>query len=150
VVAAVKNCKMIIEQALPYRDKIIELLVAEKLPVADLPQMLENFIVAIQDGSVVGVGGIEVYGNYGLLRSLAVYPNNRSTGIAGKLLERLDKMSKQQGLKELYLLTETAPAYFEQKHYIEITRDDVPNEVRQSSEFSHVCPVSAIVMKKIL
>lgn len=141
---------MIINPALPYRDKIVELLVSENLPVSDLPEILENFIVAIQDGSVVGVGGVEVYGDYGLLRSLAVHPGSRSTGIAGKLLERLDKMSKQQGLKELYLLTETAPAYFERKHYIQITRDDVPNAVRQSSEFSHVCPVSAIVMKKIL
>jgi amino-acid N-acetyltransferase len=141
---------MIIEQALPYRDKIIELLVAEKLPVSDLPEILENFIVAMQEGSVAGVAGIEVYGRYGLLRSLAVHPKYRGTGIAGKLLASLDNLSKLKGLEALYLLTETAPAYFERKHYIKITRDDVPNEVRQSSEFGYVCPVSAVVMKKIL
>jgi amino-acid N-acetyltransferase len=139
---------MIVDQSQPYKEKIIELLVAEKLPVADLPETLDNFIVAIQDGSVVGVGGVEVYGNYGLLRSLVVHPEHRGAGIAGKLLARLDSMSKQKGLSELYLLTETAPAYFEQKNYKKITRDNVPPDVQRSSEFSHVCPVSAIVMKK--
>jgi amino-acid N-acetyltransferase len=139
---------MIIDQAQTYRDKIIELLAAEKLPVADLPETLDNFIVAIQDGSVVGVGGIEVYGNYGLLRSLTVHPDHRGAGIAGKLLTRLDHISKHYGLSDLYLLTETAPAYFEQKNFGKITRDEVPAEVQCSSEFSHVCPVSAIVMRK--
>lgn len=141
---------MIIDQARPYREKVIELLAAEKLPVADLPQTLANFIVAIQDGNVVGVGGVEIYGHYGLLRSLAVHPEHRSIGIAGKLLARLDGMSKKNGLTALYLLTETAPAYFEQKKFIKITREDVPAEVQRSTEFSHVCPVSAIVMKKEL
>lgn len=141
---------MIIDQAHTYRDKIVELLVAEKLPVADLPETLENFIVAIQDGSVVGVGGVEVYGNNGLLRSLAVHPEHRGAGIAGKLLARLDSTSKRNGLTALYLLTETAPDYFERKSYIKIKREEVPAEVQRSSEFSHVCPVSAIVMKKEL
>ncbi|MFA6087203.1 arsenic resistance N-acetyltransferase ArsN2 [Mucilaginibacter sp.] len=141
---------MIIDQAQPYKDKIIELLAAEKLPIADLPETLDNFIVAIQDGTVIGVGGVEVFGNYGLLRSLAVQPEKRGLGIAGKLLARLDAMCKLKGLIELYLLTETAPAYFERKSYLKITREDVPTEVRVSSEFSHVCPVSAIVMKKTL
>lgn len=141
---------MIIDQAQPYKDALIELLAAEKLPVADLPETLDNFIVAIQDGSVVGVAGVEVYGQYGLLRSLAVHPAHRSVGIAGKLLARLTNMSRLKGLSELYLLTETAPAYFERQHYAQITREEVPAEVQRSSEFSHVCPVSAIVMKKKL
>jgi amino-acid N-acetyltransferase len=141
---------MIIDRAQPYREEVIGLLAAEKLPVADLRETLNNFIVAIQDGCVVGVAGVEVYSNYGLLRSLAVHPEYRSTGIAGKLLARLDKMSKKSGLLALYLLTETAPVYFELKKYIRITREDVPAEVRRSSEFFHVCPVSAIVMKKEL
>lgn len=141
---------MIIEKAQPYREQIIALLAAEKLPTADLPETLDNFIVAIQNATVVGVAGVEVYGSYGLLRSLAVQAENRNAGIAGKLLTHVDAMSKQKGLTELYLLTETAPAYFEQKNYHKITRDDVPAEVKASSEFSHVCPVSAIVMKKTL
>ncbi|HMG07659.1 MAG TPA: arsenic resistance N-acetyltransferase ArsN2 [Mucilaginibacter sp.] len=141
---------MIIDQAQSYRAEVIALLAAEKLPVADLPQTLDSFIVAIQDGTVIGVAGIEVYGTYGLLRSLAVKPAYRSSGIAGKLLGRIDAMSNLKQLSALYLLTETSPGYFEKKNFQKITREDVPAEVQQSSEFSHVCPVSAIVMKKTL
>jgi amino-acid N-acetyltransferase len=150
VVVAANSKKMIIDQAQTYRDKILELLIAEKLPVADLPETLDNFIVAIQDGNVVGVGGVEVYGKYGLLRSMAVHPEHRNAGIAGKLLSRLDSVSKKNGLSALYLLTETAPAYFERKKYHQIMRKEVPAEVQGSTEFSHICPVSAIVMKKEL
>lgn len=141
---------MIIEQAQTYRTEIVALLAAEKLPVTDLPKKLDNFIVAIQDGLVAGVAGVEVYGAYGLLRSLAVSPQHRSLGIAGKLLQHMDALCKLKGLSALYLLTETAPGYFEKKNYQKINRDEVPAEVRQSSQFSHVCPVSAIVMKKLL
>jgi len=54
-VAAAKQKKMIIDQAQPYGTAVIELLSAEKLPVADLPETTENFIVAIADGEVIGV-----------------------------------------------------------------------------------------------
>lgn len=113
---------MIIDQAQTYRDQIVELLVAKNLPAGGLPEMPDKFIVAIQDGSVVGVGGITVYGNYGLLRSLALYADHRGTGIAGKLLTRLGSMSKKSSLSALYPLTETASAYFERKKYIQTTR----------------------------
>jgi amino-acid N-acetyltransferase len=141
---------MIIDQAQPYRKEIVTLLAAEKLPVEDLPESLDNFIVAIQDGAIIGVAGVEIYGVFGLLRSLAVRPEYRSVGIAGKLLGRINAICKLKGLSAIYLLTETAPGYFEKKRFLKIGRDDVPSEVQRSSEFSHVCPVSAIVMRKEL
>ena len=50
----------------------------------------------------------------------------------------------------MYMFTETAPQYFERKGYEKISRDSVPKSIHASSEFSSVCPVSAIVMKKSL
>jgi amino-acid N-acetyltransferase len=141
---------MRIEQADKYREAIIELLTSEKLPVADLPERLNDFVVALQNEGMTGAAGLEVYGVYGLLRSLAVRPESRGKGVAGRLLQKIDAMALLKNLKELYLLTETAPGYFERKGYHKISRDDVPAEVQQSSEFNHVCPVSAIVMKKSL
>jgi amino-acid N-acetyltransferase len=57
---------------------------------------------------------------------------------------------KTLGINWLYLLTETASEYFEAKGYERISREDAPAALSASSEFSHVCPVSAIVMKKPL
>jgi amino-acid N-acetyltransferase len=141
---------MLIEQAKNQGESIAALLSAAKLPAIDPQDTLDNFLVATENGQLIGVAGLEIYGAFGLLRSLAVLPEYRNNGVAGKLIERLQSVATLKGLKELYLFTETAQAYFAGKAFIQITRDEVPDEVKQSAEFSHVCPVSAIVMKKIL
>lgn len=140
---------MVIKNAENYRDGIMQLLSAAKLPVDDLPPLLNNFLAAVDDtGQVIGVAGFEIYGTNALLRSVAVKPEFRNQGIADKLLQEVESMALLNKLKVICLLTETAPEYFSRKGYTAILRGDIPEEVKQSSEFSHVCPVSAIVMKK--
>jgi amino-acid N-acetyltransferase len=138
------------EQADKYRQSIVALLLAEKLPVADLPTPLQNFAVTRHGEVLTGVIGLEIYGNYGLLRSLAVNNNFRNQGIATELLRHVEKLAAAKSLNTIYLLTETAPGYFTRKGYKTITRADVPAEVQQSTEFSNVCPQSAIVLCKII
>lgn len=133
-----------------YRDDVIKLLSAEKLPVDDLPGMLNNFFVAIDEAQVSGVAGLEIYGDYGLLRSLAVSPNTRGRGIAAELLDKVETMAAQKGLEAIYLFTETAKDYFEAKGYEHIARMDIPDVVKESSEFTHVCPETATAMQKSL
>jgi amino-acid N-acetyltransferase len=139
---------MEINEAINCRENIVALLTAEKLPVEDLPATLENFLIAKQNDEVIGVAGLEIYGDYGLLRSLAVSPAFRGQGVAGTLLRQIETLANSKGLKAICLLTETVPGYFDRKGYSRISRSDVPAEVQRSSEFSHVCPQSAIVMMK--
>jgi amino-acid N-acetyltransferase len=141
---------MEIKDAINFRESIVAMLESEKLPVSDLPLGLDNFLVGIEDGEVAGVAGLETYGTYGLLRSLVVKPVFRSQGVAGKLLKEIEDKAINEGLTEVYLLTETAADYFRQKNYKVISRANVPTAIQRSSEFSYACPQSAIVMKKIL
>jgi amino-acid N-acetyltransferase len=141
---------MEIKGANNYRETIVAMLNAEKLPVNDLPSTLDNFLVALQKDKVIGVAGVEVYGDHGLLRSLVVHPAYQGKGIAGQLVSSIESLALSKGLGNIYLLTETAPDYFARKNYDRITRAEVPAEVQASSEFSFVCPQSAIVMKKTL
>ncbi|HTK22041.1 MAG TPA: arsenic resistance N-acetyltransferase ArsN2 [Mucilaginibacter sp.] len=141
---------MEIKEAINHREAIIALLSSEKLPTSDLPASLDNFLAMIKDNELLGVVGLEKYGHYGLLRSLAVSRDFRSQGIANKLVGQLEKLADAKGLKAIFLLTETAPDYFSRKGYQTIARAEIPVEVQQSSEFSHVCPQSAIAMKKEL
>lgn len=133
-----------------YRQEVIALLRSANLPVDDLPEQLDNFLIIRNDDQLAGVAGIELYGSYALLRSVAVSNDFRQKGVAGKLLSAIEELAAGKGIKTIYLLTETAPDYFDRKGYGKIARADVPAEVQQSSEFSHVCPQSAIVMKKDL
>jgi amino-acid N-acetyltransferase len=133
-----------------YRDAIISLLRSEKLPVSDLPPDLPQFLMAIDNGHVVGGIGLEIYERNGLLRSLVVKPEYRSMKIAAGLISELEKLARDQGLHAIYLLTETAPDYFLKKGYDIIPRSDAPESLQQSSEFSHVCPTTAVLMRKNL
>jgi amino-acid N-acetyltransferase len=141
---------MEIVKANNYRKGVIGLLVSEKLPVVDLPAMLDNFVVMKDGKDVIGVAGLEIYGDYGLLRSLAVHPIYRGNGLAKQLLTKIESMAAAKALSAIYLLTETAPEYFSRNGYHQTNRTDVPALVQQSSEFSYACPKSAIVMKKTL
>lgn len=94
--------------------------------------------------------GLEHYDGAGLLRSMVVHPAYRNRQIAERLVQQLEETASFSGITALYLLTETAEKYFSRKGYQTITRSEVPPLLMQSSEFSHVCPASATVMKKEL
>ena len=140
---------ILIQSATPAsRPAIIRLLEASKLPVEDLTPELSNFYIATDDDKLAGVAGLEIHGEYGLLRSLVVAPDYRNQKIADQLIRKLETTAKQMKLTTIYLLTETAPKYFSSKGFQTIHRNEVPPVLQQSSEFSHVCPASSIVMKK--
>ena len=141
---------MIISKANNYKANVVALLATEKLPVADLPEHLDNFLVALEHGELIGVAGMEIYGQSALLRSVAVQPSDRNKGVGEKLLHRIEDLARSRGINAIYLLTETASGYCIKKNYQQITRNKVPDDVLGSTEFSFVCPQSAIVMKKIL
>jgi amino-acid N-acetyltransferase len=133
-----------------HRQSIVTLLQSEKLPAEDLPASLDNFYVALDQDKVVGAIGLEKYNSCGLLRSLVVNKDYRNEKIAGKLVMQVEGKAKTLRIDCIYLLTETALDYFAKKGYERISRDEVPASLKQSSEFSHVCPQSAIVMQKYI
>jgi len=140
----------IIKAAEQNRNEIIRLLQSQKLPTEDLPLAFTYFYTVVDNDKVIGLIGMERYNHYGLLRSMVVHPEYRNRQIATTLVKMLEEQAASSGVTAMYLLTEIADKYFSSKGYESIPRDQVPNEVKQSSEFSHVCPVSALVMRKIL
>lgn len=132
------------------KPSIVSLLLAEKLPVEDLPATMEHFFVAMNGDEVIGAIGLEKYDRYGLLRSAVVNKNFRNRKIASELVNLLENLAVTKGIDSMYLLTETASTYFSRKGYKSESRENVPLPVQASSEFSHTCPVSAVVMKKSL
>ena len=133
---------------LKYSEAIKDILLSEKLPTPDIPSDLKNFYVATDNGFVIGCIGLEIYDNYGLLRSMAVKPEYRRMKIASELIKRIESLARQSGLRSIYLLTETTSGYFEKKGFTGTKREEVPTPLQQSSEFSHTCPQSAIAMVK--
>ncbi len=126
---------------------ILGLLDRNDLPRAGLGDHEFLALVARDGASVVGSAAIERYGEAGLLRSVAVDHANRGHGLGAQLVGAALDLARQHGMREVYLLTTTAPGYFPQFGFQPITRDDVAPAVRQSVEFTSACCASALVMR---
>src|SRR5688500_9458054 len=116
------------------------------LPADDLNFNRDLLVGYYEDDTMVGTGGLEVHGPYALLRSLSVKLGIRGKSVGSSITEFLLNEAKKKRLKAIYLLTETAHGFFQKKGFKDVPREEVPSEVKASSEFSHVCPTTAAVM----
>lgn len=98
-------------------------------------------------GKLLGNATLELYGQYALLRSVAVDERLRGRGLGQKLTQNALDMARQRGVDSVYLLTETAASFFPKFGFRPIGRDKVPAVVLQSVEFTTACPTSALVMQ---
>jgi amino-acid N-acetyltransferase len=126
--------------------RVERLLTENDLPLAGVREALSDFVVAEADGELVGVAGLEVCCDDALLRSVAVKPEWRSKGVGRALVTRAISDAEARGIRALYLLTTTAEHYFPSFGFKKITREDVPEPVRATDEFTTACPASATVM----
>src|SRR5690606_4699789 len=94
-------------------DAVLTLLHAAGLPTVGVTESFAGFIVATRNDTVVGAGGLEIAGNDALLRSLVVRDDERGSGTGQALTARLLRAAREAGLGEVWLLTETAPHFFE-------------------------------------
>ena len=135
----------------PRTIKVMNLLAACSLPNTDIsPKKLEHFFGCGAEPDPRGVVGVELYGEFGLLRSLAVHESVRGKGCGKRLVEEAEQYAGRNGVRRLYLLTTTAPAFFESRGYARVSRDAVPAPIRATSEFSTLCTDTASVMAKDL
>lgn len=122
------------------------LLRSSSLPADDLNYKRDLLVAYMEDGVMVGTGGLEIYGSYALLRSLSVKLGTRGKALGTAITEYLIEKAREKKLKGIYLLTETAQGFFKRKGFVDVPRDQVPSELKASSEFSHVCGASAVAM----
>ena len=122
------------------------LLVESALPLDGVREALPDFVVAEAEGDLVGVAGLEVRQEDALLRSVAVRPEWRSRGVGRQLVTRAIANAESRGLRALYLLTTTAERYVPSFGFETIARDEVPEPIRETREFTDACPASATVM----
>lgn len=126
------------------------LLGANDLPTDDLVAGDATLWVATEDGDRVGCGGLELYDTAGLLRSLAVEEPHRGRGVGGEICDALETEAGDAGVAVLYLLTTTAAEFFAARGYERCDRGDTPDAIRDTTEFTSLCPDTAVCMRKRL
>ena len=125
--------------------QIVQLLNQNELPVEDISEQID-FFAWKKEAEFIGIGGLEQYGQTGLLRSVAILNPHKGQGLGKEWVKELLNESKKRGIEKLFLLTTTAEVFFQRMGFTTIEREVVPDSIRQTSEFQSICPASAAVM----
>jgi amino-acid N-acetyltransferase len=132
------------------RPQVRQLLQQCGLPVDDLQTSPVDFLVMREAGQVVGAVGLESADGVGLLRSLAVLPSLHGQGRGAALVAAAERLAEQRGIDDLYLLTTTAPSFFALHDYLRVHRASVPLALQATTQFTTLCPATAVCMHKRL
>lgn len=130
---------------------LLSALASEGLPTRDLGAPRQRFFAwEGDDGAAVAHCGWEGRGEDRLLRSLVVSRRARGRGLATRIVAALEHLAHADGAQRLWLLTETAGPVFDRLGWRRAERDDAPEAISGSAEFTALCPASAVLMVRDL
>ena len=126
------------------------LLSAAGLPIEGAAEALVTGVVARDGDEIIAAAAIERYGDAGLLRSVVVQADRRGTGLGHEIVAAAERLALDEGIRVLYLLTETAIDWFPALGYVVIPRSEAVAAVGESIEFTTVCRDTGVPMRRSL
>lgn len=127
------------------RDAIETLLRAESLPTEGL--RVEDSLVAVEDGAVVGAVALERYGSSAMLRSLVVTDDRRNAGIGSRLTAGALEVARWSGIAEVHLYTEAAQGFFSRFEFEAVSGRLIKDACADSALVSGQCCTTATAMR---
>ena len=92
-------------------------------------ETLRDFVLAEQDGEVVGVGALHmVWDELAEIRAMAVAPEFTGRGIGMAIVEQLAEDARELGVKTLYTLT-YQPVFFAKAGFHEVPKERLSQKV---------------------
>lgn len=142
---------MRVERADPGDLAAVEALLRDAgLPLVGVPAAFDTGVVARDGGTLIGAAALEPYGAAALLRSVVVRPFSRGTGVGWAMVSSIERLARDLGIDELFLLTETAEDWFAGLGYVPVDRSALPPDILASDEVSVVCADTAVAMRRAL
>ncbi|WP_336034279.1 arsenic resistance N-acetyltransferase ArsN2 [Halobacterium yunchengense] len=130
------------------REALAALLADAGLPDGHVRAGGGRYYVGRVDGLVTAGGGLELCGDAALLRSVVVAAAHRGRGHGTAVCGTLEAAARDAGVREVFLLTTTATAFFDGLGYDVVDRDAAPASVRETAQFGDVCPTTATCMRR--
>lgn len=138
---------VVLQSARPEHRAEVEVLLQQAgLSTMGLDSAYAQGWVALSGARVVGFLTADQVGEAALVRSLAIDPGWRRQGVAARLLARCKRDWRAQGVRQLWLLTETAVDWFTQQGFQQVTREELPVCWQSHPLVKSVCASSADVM----
>jgi amino-acid N-acetyltransferase len=125
---------------------VLALLAEAQLPTEGVADHFHSYFVFDDGGRIVASAGLELHGDAALLRSLAVAPAERGTGLGEAVLRRalLEAQGRAEGV---YALTTTAEGYLSRFGFERVARSSLPRPLMASRELQDACPSTGTVMR---
>lgn len=96
---------------------------------SELCENVRDFVVAEQDGRVIGCGALHLYGTHlAEIRSIAVTPQSKGRGVGRLLVETLMEESRRHAVTCVCLFTRT-PGFFAHLGFDVAQRRDLPDKI---------------------
>jgi 4-nitrophenyl phosphatase len=116
------------------------------LPAGAARERLGRTMVAETDRKPIATASWEQFDGTGLLRSVAVQPEVRRAGAGTVVVAATLKRMLQDGVRDVYLVTESAERFFAACGFKTIEREDLPEEIKKHPQLVRECPASAPAM----
>jgi N-acetylglutamate synthase-like GNAT family acetyltransferase len=110
--------------------RMVELIAGANLPPLFVEEYLAGFLVAESGETVIACGGLEMYGDCGVIRSVVVDERARGQGLGLRIAETLMDDARQTGATDLYLFTMDAWPFWRRLGFADVTFEEWKNPAR--------------------
>jgi amino-acid N-acetyltransferase len=128
-------------------DRLGSLLKSDQLCFNDINNNGVHLYSVSYKDEAVGYFGYELFDNLALFRSMVVVPKVRNQGYGKLIWQQAKTRLEEAGVKEVFLLTNTASPFFAKQNFVIIERGSVPSSIADTTEFKDFCPADSICMK---
>ena len=124
-------------------------LASANLPTEDLAEGGRVFFALADSGRPIGFGGLELYGEDALLRSVVVLPDARGQGYGRVLTEAILRRAQEAGARNAFILTTTAEAFFAHEGFAHIERSAAPATILATKQATTICSTAAMLRRAL-
>ena len=129
------------------REGLEHLLRSDQLCFNDInAQGVHLYGVSLKE-KLIGYFGYEHFANQALFRSMIVVPEAKNKGYGSLIWHNAKEKLQDEGVNEVYLLTNTAAPFFAKQGFVEIARESAPEAILATNEFKEFSPADSICMK---
>ena len=114
------------------------LIASENLPPFFIEEFLDGFIVSDRDGAMLACGGVEIYGDCAVIRSIVVAPEGRGLGLGRRAAELLMEQGRERGASEFYLFTMDAWPFWQHLGFADVALDEWADAPRACWQYQYI------------
>lgn len=127
--------------------ELTQVIVEANLPAMFIEEFIGGFAVARQSGRIIAAGGMEVYGDAGFLRSIAVVREARGLGLGRNIADLLRADARASRLQHLFLFTQDAYTFWKHVRFTDIALDAWPVAAQACWQWQYVAANQELMRK---